>query len=202
MQRRFKMDFKAWANVADRSCRARLNANRLAAECHNSRSISRTEFVMIQDRFRSDSACRALAGEFYMFKFLAKRMANRDPASSDDEKTRDRALFESFLLHTRRLRDFFFHEGHRSEDLVAAQFVPNWKLLRPATTRYLHAHKQHLDQSLGRLTVKKLNLAGVDWDIATIIDEISALIELFQKNLPSELRTRFESVTPEKSSPA
>lgn len=124
-----------------------------------------------------------------MFHFLGERLA---VGPSDGSDAADRAMLESFLLRAQVLRDFFFHEGHRSEDLVAAQFVPNWKLIRPATTRYLHSQKQRLDQSLGRLTVQRLKWADSNWDIPVIRDEIGALIELFHTNLAPELRPRFE----------
>ena len=141
--------------------------------------------MSVNDRFRNEHACQAVAREFRLFHVLTERLADDSPQRDD------RSLLDSFLLHTRVLRDFFFHEGHRSEDLVAAQFVPNWKLIRPPTTRYLFSHKQRLDQSLGRLTVQQRKWAGSMWDIAAIQREIGQLIELFRANLAPELVDRF-----------
>src|SRR5262245_44535747 len=56
------------------------------------------------------------------------------------------AELESYLLHTRVLRDFFYKTTRReSDDVLAEDFIPGWRGICPALGVYLRDNKKRLE---------------------------------------------------------
>lgn len=163
--------------------------------------------------YYSERVARQINYEFEMFDFLFGQLNRAFQESADrflpgnittlgkvaieisvDERTRF-ALLESFLLHARVLRDFFYNDRPRDDDIIANHFVSDWKLHRPLELPYLFAHKLHLDKALSHLSMKRLAYErGLKkWHITAIHSEVKELIELFLGRLTEDRLAWFAS---------
>lgn len=146
--------------------------------------------------------------EFTMFEFLFERLRfteNEMPilipgemveAGTSPMATEQRrevlAQLESFLLHVRVLRDFFYTPG-RDDDIVAGHFIANWSKICPTKGRYLKDQKTRLDKALAHLTEKRLDYDGKDkkWQVTKLYKDLHPVIEVFIANLPNDRKPWF-----------
>ena len=105
---------------------------------------------------------------------------------------RTNALLESFLLHTRVLHDFFYKE-RTQDDIVATEFVPEWKSECPPKGEYLSSRLERLNKALAHLSRKRLTYETDDksWDIGLIKQEVDVVIRTFLDKLPLDRRQWF-----------
>jgi hypothetical protein len=103
------------------------------------------------------------------------------------------AWVESFLIHTRVLRDFFCRGRHKSDDVIAADFVAGWTQPQASDYTYISAQKDRLDKSLAHLTTTRVmyDSEGKQWDVEKILSEIKPMIQRFLKELPVDRRSWF-----------
>jgi hypothetical protein len=127
--------------------------------------------------------------------FLPGEMRWRDAVEgTGNEKLATSAMLESFLLHARTLRDFFYKDRPRDGDVLASHFLENWKVLRPPPGQYMISESHRLDKALAHLTIPRVSndLRTRKWDVNLIAKEIAGLIDLFQSRLPEERRAWFD----------
>ncbi len=112
---------------------------------------------------------------------------------STPEKRNRFALLESFLLHTRVLRDFFFRMPKYDDDVVAKCFIPDWDRHCPEKGEYLEEREDRLNKALAHLTTKRLDYDSNEknWKINKIHEELQPVIDLFVSKLPDNKRDWF-----------
>ena len=150
--------------------------------------------------------------ELEMFKFLhdeiAKRSETKVGTGSDPAED---AYLESFLLHTRLLRDFFCNkrdlpprrqkcpkcgehfEKSRSEsdDVLAVDFVAGWV---QEETPYLKTLRHPLNKLLAHLTQARqpYTLRSYLWEPEKIYSELRPMIDRFLSSLPDDRKGWFQ----------
>lgn len=149
--------------------------------------------------------------EFTMFKFLCGKLrllAEESgtflpgeivelgtSAMSTDEEREVFAQLESLLLHTRVLRDFFFRKPNPRfpDDVIAADFVPDWSTHCPPLGAYLSSREPRLDKALAHLSTERLGYDNKDkkWNVTAIRDELQPVIDLFLSKLPADRKAWF-----------
>jgi hypothetical protein len=112
---------------------------------------------------------------------------------STDEVRDASVILESFLLHTRVLRDFFCRPGKKPDDVFASDFVNGWVVPSPLNYSYVAEQEDWLNKSLAHLTTARVKHAaeGKQWDVATIKKEIDPIIDRFLAALPPERKSWF-----------
>lgn len=159
----------------------------------------------------NEDVARKVVYEFRMFSFLANALhvAYEESDDSfqpgdithigtgtptDEEEATEFALLESFLLHTRVLRDFFYPERINDDDVIASHFVENWKLIRPEMSPWLAGHKQGLNKALAHLSIARLKYEREQkkWNVSALQQEIESLISRFMERLPDERKVWFQ----------
>lgn len=154
----------------------------------------------------NDSVASTVGYEFKMLKFLheaiEKRKADKVGTGSDPEED---ALLESFLLHARVLRDFFFKKREAAprtktcpkckeryeippsvnDDVLAEDFLPGWS---ETESDYLKSLNRPLNKLLAHLTVSREEYTTHRylWEPKLIYGEIWPMIEKFMKGLPRD----------------
>jgi len=100
-------------------------------------------------------------------------------------------LVECFLLHARVLRDFFCRRRHRTDDVIAKDFVRRWKPPRKTAYKYLLAEKDRMDKALAHLTTFRVKYDGdgKQWDLHKIKQELDQMIIRFLKEVEATAHT-------------
>ncbi|MBI3838808.1 MAG: hypothetical protein HY288_12860 [Planctomycetia bacterium] len=151
-----------------------------------------------------------VAYEIRMFRYTSDRLRRLDldldtvfpdnvsprvgTGISTEEVREASMVLESFLVHTRVLRDFFWRGRSRPDDVVAGDFVGGWKMPSDSEYSYLFSHKDRLDKALAHLTTARVTYdsEGKGWAIREIENEIEPMIERFLRELPEDRRYWFE----------
>jgi hypothetical protein len=113
---------------------------------------------------------------------------------STDEVREASMVLESFLVHTRVLRDFFCRDRGQPDDVFAGEFVVGWKMPSVSEYGYLFSQKDRLDKALAHLTTTrvKYDSDGKGWSVLEIKNEIETMIERFVDELSQDRRRWFE----------
>ncbi|MGA9623109.1 MAG: hypothetical protein WBL65_21240 [Bryobacteraceae bacterium] len=91
------------------------------------------------------------------------------------------AMVESCLFHFRNLLDFFYPRVLRVDDVIAADYVPDWDSKRPALSSVLETARKRVDKELAHLTTQRISGAPPQkmWDFGTVSLELQPVIETF-----------------------
>ena len=147
-------------------------------------------FLFAQLRYSASESDVLLPGE--MVELGTSQLA-------PDERLGVFAQLESFLLHARVLRDFFFRKPKFDDDVVAEHFLPDWSAHRASLGPYLTAHELRLNKALAHLTTMRLDYdkAEKKWEVSTIRDELQPVIDSFLSKLPRDRQRWFDYTTEE-----
>ena len=134
-------------------------------------------------------ASRCLWYEIDMLGGTAKALCK---GISDDLK--QNAYLESFLLHTRALRDFFDQRDCKvyPDDVIASDFISNWK--PPKWNHVSKSVRQKINTMLAHLSYNRLEYleeAKKKWSYFELATEMKGVIKDFQvkvKKLPEKER--------------
>ena len=107
-----------------------------------------------------------------------------------DGNSRNMAL-ETFLLHARNLREFFYSDRKRDDDARAFHFFPDknsWEKLRPKETDSIRDIKNRANKEIAHLTYKRISGTPPDknWDCGKILTDLLAVTKFFLDKLPKE----------------
>jgi hypothetical protein len=108
------------------------------------------------------------------------------------------ATLESFLLHTRTLRDFLCDDKKKwTDDVLAHDFFKEtpgqWTKARPPLGPYLSQNKERLNKMLAHISYARLGFKAQDeWDIGAVLHELDVIWKAFLKALSPEKRKWFE----------
>jgi hypothetical protein len=92
------------------------------------------------------------------------------------------AAIESFLLHFRILRAFFFAEGNNGDDVLAKHYVAGWN---PTKNSVFENTRVDINKRLAHLTAWRLNTFSHGWPVKDMWEAIEELVSEFKKSLPA-----------------
>jgi hypothetical protein len=108
-----------------------------------------------------------------------------------------RALLESFVIHTRNLIEFFYGKIKKGDEILAEQFVPTWPTVRTKQTALLEDAQNRAHVHIAHLTYKRLEVINEDnpWPVSNIAQELSAVYEKFHMHLPKGIAESYNLQT-------
>jgi hypothetical protein len=122
--------------------------------------------------------CKMLRRTFEMLRDLVA-----DKAKMDATPGLRQALMESFIIHARALRYFFWTRAadrRNNLDVLAVDFVGDWLTKVPASTisddEYKRMHREIAHISAARFDLKP---GEPQWDCGKLLDALSPSIDLF-----------------------
>jgi len=96
---------------------------------------------------------------------------------------------ETFLLHARNLREFFYGDRKRfPDDARSSDFSDLWETLRPKESMEIERIRDQAGEELAHLTYKRMHGTppGKEWSYRKIFSEFLEVIRIFLKNLPEK----------------
>ncbi len=136
--------------------------------------------MSVEKEYCTEEVAKKIAYEFRMFKYLCDRLEPLyleagtfipgnitmcGTGCSSDEERETSASLESFLLHTRVLYDFFQYKRRDNDNVLAGDFVDNWKTPCPSECKYLLAQKGRLNKALAHLIAQEGRLRRYREDV-------------------------------------
>jgi hypothetical protein len=103
-----------------------------------------------------------LAYEISMFSEMYKVLEKDEPESPERN-----ACLESFLIHARNLRDFFYPKSRNQDDVLTSDFIPGWEDKAGKMGAYLDANRERINKEIAHLTYtrNKETEESKKWDI-------------------------------------
>ena len=161
--------------------------------------------------FVTEALCRTVEYEIGMFEFLNSKLSelhNTKVGTGSDQE--EDVYLESFLLHARILRDFFFGQPPRGprtrvcrvckhtetlpviikDDILACDFVSGWN---EPESPYLKTLREPLNKMLAHLTEarERYKLQSYQWDHVAIYQSLKPVIEKFLAKLTGQNKIWF-----------
>jgi hypothetical protein len=98
---------------------------------------------------------------------------------------------ETFLLHARNLREFFYTEPKFPDDARAFHFFPDknsWEKLRPNETASIEDVKKRANKEMAHLTYKRISGTppNKNWNYGKILTDLLAVIKVFLDGVPKK----------------
>ena len=96
---------------------------------------------------------------------------------------------EGFALHLKNLLEFFYPSNPEADDVLAADYVTDWDVKRPAMTPLLKNARAQAGRELHHLTVQRATggAAQKEWAFDDISKELRSVVSAFvglQPNIP------------------
>jgi hypothetical protein len=95
------------------------------------------------------------------------------------------AIIESAGLHFRNLFDFFYPRQIKDDDVIAADYVPNWQSVCPQPTASLQGAHTRTHKEFAHLTTKRFSgtPTAKAWDFETISNDLKPIVRAFVENV-------------------
>jgi len=96
---------------------------------------------------------------------------------------------ETFLLHARNLREFFYGDRKKfPDDVRSSDLLDQWETLRPKESMEIERIRDQAGEELAHLTYKRMHGTppGKEWSYRKIFSEFLEVIRIFLKNLPEK----------------
>ena len=103
------------------------------------------------------------------------------------------AYLESFLIHFRNLRDFFYPDKAFPDDILAEHYLPTWKD-KPEMNEFWQKSREKLNKLVAHLSFKRAELAkDKNWPVNDdMCKDVMKVWDGFVRNLPQDKRKWFE----------
>jgi hypothetical protein len=119
--------------------------------------------------------------EITMLRFAACQLAARQ-AERDEPKN---ALLESFAIHVRNLRNFFFKKqsSRLKDEILAIDYLDNWN---PPKSEYLGRIEGKINEEISHLSYKRIeiSLEAKNWNVDLIVAELEQALTAFLRGVP------------------
>jgi|GEM_PF-2317965 len=116
--------------------------------------------------------------------WMLKQTSRMLPSFPNLQEPCDRAVLESFVIHTRNLLDFLY-KGEGKNYIAAEHFINAdvWRAQRPKQTRLLRDAYKRANNDVAHLTYTRLENSKSDnpWPIPEITKEILEAYAVFEK---------------------
>jgi hypothetical protein len=88
---------------------------------------------------------------------------------------------EGFAIHLKNLIEFFYPSNPHADDVIAADYVPNWDAHRPAITPLLESARARAGKELHHLTAQRVagRPSHKAWDFDGIGKELKGVVSAF-----------------------
>jgi hypothetical protein len=154
-------------------------------ECQHSGGIAH----MIRKTRTDDELRRAsdhLSYEMNMLQTLALGMAF---GFAGQKSPINNAFLESFGIHARALICFFYAEKPQDDDIIAEDFVSEWRTVRPSITQVLEMARKHANKDIAHLSYDRLKVIPEEkpWDFPSIWNKMGEVVEKFLSAIPERL---------------
>lgn len=124
---------------------------------------------------------------------MLEQTAKMLPRSPDLSDAHDRAILESFIIHTRNLVDFLY-KGKGRDRIAAEDFIDAkvWREQRPNESKLIKDAYIRANNDVAHLTYTRLKNSkrGEQWPISEITKEILEAYALFEELVPSKQHLR------------
>lgn len=156
---------------------------------------------------RDPKALRAMARHHVVYEInMLMEMARGLRGERVSPAALQNALLESFLIHYRNLRDFFYPElclGDRRDAASARDFVTNlarWRRRKGDWQDATGDERQRLNRQIAHLSWSRLKYSPRTWPTIRMTRRMAHLIRMFLEELPSTREPWFdEAERPEAS---
>lgn len=105
---------------------------------------------------------------------------------------------ESFLLHIRQVRDFFYgvRKNKWPDDTFASDYASNWESVQPDLPRVIKEHEERLDRQLAHLSYARLRYKGKEkeWPVDEMATAMAEVVRVFLRSLPQDRAAWFSGV--------
>jgi hypothetical protein len=122
-----------------------------------------------------------------MLARTARDLSDRaDTVVIREEETIQNALMESFSIHLRGVLDFLYPTSNpRSDDVVAAQYVPDWPQTRPPIPFDMDIARQRCHKEIMHLTTMRLREIKLIWRFIPLAQMALEVFESFRSRTSS-----------------
>lgn len=88
---------------------------------------------------------------------------------------------ESTVLHLRNLIEFFYPTNPRKDDVMAEDYIPDWRNRRPTISPLLEKARERAGKELAHLTTKRITgtPAHKAWEFDTISADLKNVAAAF-----------------------
>ena len=99
------------------------------------------------------------------------------------------SLLESFLLHFRNLRDFFYPEKPHQYDVLAEHFLVNWNDKRPEMPETFSKLRDNVNKRVAHISYKRLEFLNErDWPTQDMLNDVKKVWDSFYNGLTEDKR--------------
>jgi hypothetical protein len=131
-----------------------------------------------------EAIVRHVEFSFRQIEDMASLIQKRKQDREDGKLARGEwsAYIESFAIHTRLLYSFFYEPRRYSDDVIAADFVPDWDARRPKASQHLVTWaKERANKQVAHMTKTRLRYPPpqYDWPVGIIANELAACRQEF-----------------------
>lgn len=148
---------------------------------------------------RDPKALRAMARHHVVYEInMLMEMARGLRGEPISPAALQNALLESFLVHYRNLRDFFYPElctGDRRDAASARDFVANlarWRRRKGDWQDATGDERQRLNRQIAHLSWSRLKYSPRTWPTIRMTRRMAHLIRMFLEELPSSREPWFD----------
>ncbi len=150
------------------------------------------------DSVLRDLVCQptgALFYEVWMLNESAKIWSSTSPGAAHN------MAIESFLVHFRNLRDFFYPpfeawtDKRKTDDVIAFDYCDQWHAAAPDWRELAPCERDRINKLLAHISYSRTAL-GRDWPIREMLAAIRTSLSAFVTKLPTERQKWFEVFGP------
>jgi len=147
---------------------------------------------------RTHSELRKMAREHVRYELQMMRLTAAGlKALRPDQVGERNVLIESFLLHTRNLRDFLHQkQGRDDTDALAVDFFDDpssWLDKRPEPAEAIRNNRERMNRALAHLSYSRLEYeSSKTWAVSEMRQGIEDAFSAFLKALPEERAAWFQ----------
>lgn len=132
----------------------------------------------------SDSELQSYAEEHVFYEIEMLFAAGNLIVSGSVDRRMQNAFIDSFVVHARTLKFFFYPTGVKPDDVIAADFFNDplhWNATRPLESKTIKSILARANKELAHLTTKRISgsPSHKNWDANIITTELIPVIKKF-----------------------
>ena len=117
------------------------------------------------------------------------RLSDQRRSGEQVPEVDENALLESIAVHARALIEFAYADPDtaRSDDVIAADFLPDWPQIRPPESKFLRQMKVQADKQIMHITRERTIAEDVrQWKYGRVHTELQLILADFIRQVPDD----------------